>query len=253
MRGFSYFCLAIPACESKTARHYMQSEHTHSGDLYSLLGWLEKNRNQLIGGAVVIALVVIGINFVSWRKSEARIAAGNAVSAAVLSGEKSATSPESLLKIAGDHEGTPAAARAVLMAAGKQFTDGKIEEAKTTFQRFINDYPESRLMAQAKYGVAVCLEAQGKTAEATTAFKEVVDRYAGENTTIAAKFSLARLYEAEGKLEQARDYYLDIAREGRSSYAMDAMTRLSALIQKNPNLRPAAPAVSAQPMIAPGQ
>jgi TolA-binding protein len=156
-----------------------------------------------------------------------------------------------LLKVANDSAGTDAGARALLTAAGKQFVDGKTDEAKASFQRFIADYPESVLIAQAKYGIAVCLDAQGKTSEAATAFKEVVDRYAGENTTMPAKFALARIYEADGKLEQARDYYLDIARDGRSTFGMEAGSRLTALIQKHPNLRPVAPAAVNRTSVAP--
>ena len=93
-------------------------------------------------------------------------------------------------------------------------------------------------MSQAKYGIAVCLESQGKTADAAVVFKEVMDRYAGENTSLPAKFSLARIHEADGKLEQARDYYMDIARDGRNTFGMEAGSRLNALFQKHPNLRP---------------
>lgn len=234
------FCLAILSREPKTARHYMESENKQSGDLYALLGWLEKNRNQIIIGAVVLIVVGIVVAFISWRKTEKEIAAGQALSAVLLTGTTTGASADALLKVANDNAGTDAAARALLSAAGQQFVDGKTDDAKVSFQRFAAEYPENPLMSQAKYGIAVCLEAQGKSSDAAVAFKEVVDRYAGENTTVPAKFSLARIYEDDGKLEQARDYYMDIARDGRNTFGMEAASRLNALFQKNPKLRPSA-------------
>ena len=244
------FCLAIPFGEPKTARHYMESENKQSGDLYALLGWLEKNRNQIITGTVVLILAGIAYFYFDYRKSESAIAAGQALSAVLMSGSPTGASADALMKVANDNAGTDAAARALLSAAGQQFVDGKLDDARTSFQRFVTEYPENSLMCQAKYGLAVCLEAQGNFTNAAVAFKEVMDRYAGENTTIPAKYSLARLYEAEGKLEQARDYYLDIARDGRNTFGMEAASRLNALFQKHPNLRPS-PGASAMNRTAP--
>lgn len=235
------FCLAILFREPKTARHYMESEQTQSGDIYTLMGKLEKNKNQIITGVVVVVAVGIIASYISWRKSEKAIEAGQALSAILLTGNTNGPATDSLLKIANDSAGTDAAARALLSAAGRQFVDGKTDEAKASFQRFVTDYPENALMSQAKYGIAVCLDAQGKTNEATTAFGEVLNRYAGENTTMPSKFALARIYEADGKLEQARDYYLDLARESRSTYSVEAGAKLTALLQAHPNLRPVAP------------
>ena len=229
----------------------MESEIKQSGDLYALLGWLDKNKNQVITGGVVIVLAGIAYFYFDWRKSEKQVEAGQALSAALLTGSSNGASAEALLKVANDNSGTDAAARALLSAAGKQFIDGKTDDAKASFQRFVTDYPENVLMAQAKYGIAVCLETQGQSSNAAVAFKEVVDRYAGENTTVPAKFSLARIYEAEGKLEQARDNYLDIARDGRNTFGMEAASRLNALFQKHPNLRPSAPPAVNRTAVAP--
>jgi TolA-binding protein len=189
--------------------------------------------------------------YFDYRKSEKAIEAGQELSAALLSNNGAGASTDALLKVSNVNAGTDAGARALLTAAGQQFVAGKVDDAKASFQRFVSEYPESSLMSQAKYGIAVCLDAKGQTAEATTAFKEVMDRYAGENTTMPAKFALARIYEADGKLEQARDYYMDLARDGRNTFGMEAGSRVTALMQKHPNLRPAAPAAMNRTAVAP--
>src|SRR6185295_11926346 len=156
------------------------------------------NRTQVIIGVVALILAGIAYFYYDYRKSEGAIEAGQELSSVLLTGTATGASADALLKVANDNAGTDAAARALLTAAGKQFVDGKIDNAKASFQRFVSEYPESSLVNQAKYGIAVCLDTQGKSSEAATAFKEVMDRYAGENTTAPSKFALARIYEADG-------------------------------------------------------
>ena len=229
----------------------MESENKQSGDLYMFLGWLDKNKNQVITGVVVVILVGIIYFYFDYRKSERAIEAGQQLSAVLLTGTAGGPTSDALLKVANDNSGTDAGARALLAAAGKQFVDGKVDDAKASFQRFVSDYQESPLLSQAKYGIAACLDAQGKTNDAATAFKEVMDRYAGENTTAPSKFALARIYEAEGKLEQARDYYMDLARDGRNTFAMEAGSRVTAIFQKHPNLRPTSTSAMNRTAVAP--
>lgn len=229
----------------------MESENKQSGDLYTLLGWLDQNKNTIIAVAIAVVIAGVAYFYYDYRKSERTVEAGQQLSTVMLAGNGATPTADALLKVAEDTKGTEAGARALLTAAGKQFVDGKIDEAKNSFQRFVTEYPESSLMNQAKYGIAVCLEAQGKTAEATTAFKEVMDRYAGDNTTSPAKFALARIYEADGKLEQARDYYMDLARDPRSTFGMEAGSRVMALFQKHPNLRPTSTSAMNRTAVAP--
>jgi len=229
----------------------MESENKQSGDLYTLLGWLEQNKAQVITGVAVVILAGIIYFYIDYRKSENAIEAGQQLSAVILAAPSGVPTADALLKVANDNSGTDAGARALLTAAAKQFADGKVEDARASFQRFATEYPENPLMNQAKYGIAVCLESQGKTADATTAFKEVMDRYAGENTAAPAKFALARIYEAEGKLELARDYYIELARDGRNTFGMEAGSRANALLQKHPNLRPTSASAMNKTAVAP--
>jgi hypothetical protein len=70
--------------------------------------------------------------------------------------------PQPLLEVAREYPGTAAGAYAQLLAANILFTQGKYPEAGQQFSEFIDNYPESALIPQAKVGVAACLEAQGK-------------------------------------------------------------------------------------------
>lgn len=228
----------------------MESQIANPGQLYAVLGWLEKNRKQIIA---VLAVLIVGVGVWWYAKcaGEAKeLAAGEALSSVMLAAPQgSPPAADALLKVANDNAGTDAGARALLTAAGQQFANGKTDDSLASFRRFMTEYDGSPLTPQAKLGVATCLQAQGKTAEATAAYKEIVDRYASANTVTPAKFALARLYEADGKLEQARDYYLELASDSQSSIGSDAYSRLTDLIQKHPNLRPQpTPAPNATPV-----
>jgi TolA-binding protein len=217
----------------------MESQVSHTGDLYSVLGWASKNRNQLIGGAAVV-LVATGVWWYAKCAREAKeVSAGEALSSALLTAPKESAPTETLLKLASDNAGTEAGGRALLAAATQQFVAGKIEDSLASFRRFLAEYDGSMFMSQAKLGEATCLQSQGKTADAIKAYKEVADRFPNANTALPAKLALGKLYEAEGKLEQARDCYLELTRE-QSLIGSEAVTRLNELIQKHPNLRPGA-------------
>lgn len=218
----------------------MESDIASTGQLYSLLGWVDKNRKQIISAVVIVVVVGVLVAFFNWRNDQRQILAGEAVSGVMAEATADHINSDALLKVAADYSGTDAAARALQAAAGQLFVDGKLAEAQAVFERFVAEYGQHALLAQAKFGIAMCLDAQGKSFEATTAFKEVVDRFPGANTATPAKFHLAGLYEAQGKMLMARDLYMELTRDGQSSYGSQAISRLTEMIQKDPSLRPGA-------------
>lgn len=218
----------------------MQAEQTHSGDLYTLLGWLDQNRKQLITGATIVVLVGIVVAFFVWQRGAREVQAGEALSALLASGGATGgVSSDSLLKLAADHGGTAAAARAQLAAAGQLFTEGKYADAQTQFQKFLANYSDSPLATQASLGAAASLEAQSKTAEAIAAYKGIAERKQDVAAAAQAKFSLARLYQADGKLAMARDLYMELASDPNSLSGSEAQGKLSELLRQHPDLRPA--------------
>jgi TolA-binding protein len=218
----------------------METDIASTGQLYSLLGWIDKNRKQLISTAVIVIVVGIVVAFVIWRNEQKQVQAGEALSATMMEGGAAGPGADALLKVADQYSGTGAGARALLEAAGQLFVDGKVAEAQSAFEKFAGQYGENPLLPEAKLGIAVCLDSQGKTNEAATAFKEVVDRFPGESTAMPARFYLAGLYQAQGKAEMARDLYMELARSGQSTFGSQAMARLNEMFQKNPSLRPGA-------------
>ena len=98
------------------------------------------------------------------------------------------------MKVAATYPKSSAGARALLLAAGSLFTEGKYPEAKTQFERFTRDYPDSPFMGEALLGIAACLDAQGKTAEALAAYKDLIDRHPGDERRAAGQVRLGAAY-----------------------------------------------------------
>src|SRR5262249_16734908 len=135
-----------------------------------------------------------------------------------------------------------AGARALLLAAGSLFTDGKFTDARPQFERFIREYQGSPFIGEALFGIASCFDAEGKTEQAANAYKDLITRHPNESFVPQAKFGLARIYEAQGKLEQARDLYQDVEHSAPfTALGNESGVRLEELIAKNPKLAPAPP------------
>lgn len=215
--------------------------------------WFDANRKQLILGAVAVVAVgsVLGIYF--WRQHAVQEAASDALSAVeaqlAIPGGARNESAEAYVKVANDHAGTGAAARALLQGGAVFFAQAKYADAQTQFQRFLREYGDSQYRSQALLGNAACLDALGKADEAAAAYQALTQQQAGSVVAPQAKFALARIYESQGRLEQAKTLYEELSRgEVSGSFANEAGVKAEELRQKLPKT---APAPAAAPSAAP--
>ena len=208
--------------------------------------WFEANKKQTLWGAAALAVVALIAAFFLYHRSEAEVAASEALSNLAVSqttGASRGDSADAYLKMAAAYPNSRAAARALLLAAGTLFAEGKYAEAKTQFERFTREYTDSPFRGEALLGIAACLDAQGNTSDATAAYKNLIDRLPAAHVLPQARFALARLYEAQNKPEQARSLFEEVERNNPySSLGSEAGMRLEELKAKYPNLAaPSAP------------
>ena len=148
----------------------------------------------MIGLGVVLAVAAI-VGFVAWRHTEKETASGEALSNAaadqmVAGPAGQAGAANVYLKVAEKYPGSAAGARALLMAGGSLFEEGKYDQAKSLFERFPREYSDSPLTGEALLGIAACLEAQGKIPEATTAYKTLYERHPNDSVVPQANQGL---------------------------------------------------------------
>src|SRR6185312_9833849 len=122
---------------------FMESDLTESALFYKLWAWGDKNRKQLLYG--LIALVVVGaiVAFYLAHAHEKQKDANGALAA--ITGQTAFTpggqpNPDGFLKVNSDYPDTDAGQRALLLAAGDLFTQGKYDVAMAQFSKFIKDY-----------------------------------------------------------------------------------------------------------------
>jgi len=211
---------------------------------YKVLAWLHANRKRLLIGIGVVAAVGLIAGFIAWRKGqEAADADAQLFELPVASAPNTpviAPVPSAYLDLAREYPNTSAGEYAVLFGAESLFIDGNYPESQQEFSKYIEDHPESPLVAQAKVGVAACLEAEGKASDAIQKYQQIVSEYANElSITGPAKLTLARLYEQENRPDQALTFYSELARSQNpyDPWAAEARERGELLLAKHPELR----------------
>ena len=229
----------------------MESHATQSA-LYNFIGWADANRKRLIGLVIALAVVAAIVAFIIYRGNASEAAASEALSD-LRPIQVSPTSPgivpaQEYLRLADANAKTSAGERALLLAGGALFAEGRYPEAFSQFEKFIVEHPDSAQRAEAALGAAASLDAQGKIAEAITRYKAVTDRYPGSPSEIQAKFSLARLYEVQNKPDLALKFYEEVQKEDPQGSVGSFYAKLSManLMLKNPGLK--TPGISAPPI-----
>jgi predicted negative regulator of RcsB-dependent stress response len=233
-----------------------QSQSTET--YYKVLAWLHANRKRLLIGIGVIAGVGLITGFFAWKKDQEatdanarffEIPVASAPNAPVI-----APSPTAYMNLAQEYPGTSAGEYSVLLGAESFFVDGKYPESQREFSKFIVDHPDSPMVAQARVGVAACLEAQGKSADAIQEYQGIVSAYPNEMSIVEpAKLTMARLFEQANRPDQALTFYSELARSQNpyDPWAAEARERGELLLAKHPELRRAEPAPSSAPFSIP--
>lgn len=211
--------------------------------------WFESNKKPALWGAGAVVVVSLMVALVLYRRSEAKVAASEALSNVAVPGTAGANrgdTADAFLKVNATYPNSLAGARALLLAGTSFFADGKYSEAKAQFERFTREYASSPFRGEALLGIASCLNAEGKTDEAVAAYKDLIDRRLSEYVLPQARFALACLYEAQNKPELARNLFEEVERNNPyGSLGSEAGMRLEELKLKYPSLSiPAAPTMT---------
>ena len=116
------------------------------------------------------------------------------------------------------HVGEAAAAEAVMIAANLHFEEGRIEEARTYFQKYLDENSsEGPLGYGAWVGLASCLESEGKFAEAGEKFAAFTEAHPHSPYAPIALKEAGRCYELGNQILQAGNVYQKIAKEYNES------------------------------------
>src|ERR1051325_10234608 len=177
--------------------------------------WVQNNTRQALWGVAGLLLLGLLVGYFVYYQNQKEIQAGEALSnvaPAQMGGPgDTVNTADAYLKVASEYPSSKAGMRALLLAAGDFFADGKFEQAKAQFQKFAREHSDSPLLGQALLGIAACLDADGKSSEALAGYKDLVDHHPNDSVVPQARLPLARLYEAQNRPELARENLEQVA------------------------------------------
>jgi len=160
--------------------------------LAKAIDWGRAHTQYLIGGAVAIVVIVLGVQYLISSQEKARVEAAAELSKAMVAEEGG--QPAEAVRILSDqvlrrYEGTPSAGKAALMLANRHYAEGNYGDARSLFQKCLDDYADNPVVAYGAWaGLAACLEAEGKTQDAARKYLEYAD---GHPKTVEAALSLS--------------------------------------------------------------
>ncbi len=221
----------------------MQPEPQQSAWLYEALAWLELNRKRVITGIVLVLAVIVAGYIFFWSRHQAEINANDALLAlkpsTSASEDQKAAAAADFLRVAEAHSSSSVADRALLLAAGDLYREGRYAEAQTQFQKALDQDRSSALAPVAALGVAASLDAQNKVDEALAAYQAVVARYGEAPASARAKFAMALIHEGRNEPREALRIYDELTtsrKMGRAS--MEASIKRENLLKLHPELAP---------------
>lgn len=235
--AFLRFALIIPAPT-------MDKDIQHTADFYRFVGWAHANRKRLIVIGSIVLVIAAVFGFMSWHKDYAEQQANADLMAVNLpkSAEEAANPAfaAAYVKVADEHPGTSAAARALMLAGAVYFNAGQFEKARHQFEQYLRDYPDYPLTGQALVGVASSYEGEGNIAQAAARYDDLLTHHTAEAVVEEARSALARLYLEQKKPEQALRLYEELERDNSTrpdSWTQEAKRQIAEVLTKYPELR----------------
>src|SRR6201995_3178964 len=117
----------------------MENEIQQTPDFFQFVAWFHENRKRVTTIGVIVLVIGLVVGFYAWHKNFQAASANEALSGVKMpTSIQEATSDSyanSYLRVADDYPGTPAGARALLMAGGIYFQGANFDKAKGAFDR----------------------------------------------------------------------------------------------------------------------
>src|ERR1700750_1176249 len=115
----------------------MENKDINAADPYSLIVWLHANHKRLILLLAIVLVVGAGIGIFIWHGNQQESQASEALSnlKSPLTGRDSTNAADAAayLKVASNYPNTTGGARALLIAAGILFDQGKYQQAQEQY------------------------------------------------------------------------------------------------------------------------
>lgn len=231
-------------------------EETQSSWQIEALAWFETHKAHIAyAGAAALAVWLAAFTYQHVRagkEAEANAALAGLSKPADKSGKPTPTTAAEYIRVAEQHAGTRAGARAELFAADRLFTEGKFADAKARFEKILAGQPNGLVAPIALIGVAACQEAAGEADRAFATYQQVLTQHSGAPEAHQAKLALGLLHEAKNQGDQALRLYDEVLRAKPATvWRAEADMRREQLLRKDPKLALGTATSAASTLVAP--
>jgi TolA-binding protein len=151
-------------------------------------------------------------------------------------------------RVIDQYSGTPACASSYLLLAETQRNKQNYKEANTTLQIFIDRFPQHDLVSTARMAMAANFEAMGKPNEALSTLQRVVSNYPKSFNAPLALLSQVHLLKEKGQMAEARRVCENFLTQYRDSYLAGEASRQLRMLKPEAT-QPAS--TTPQPSVAP--
>ncbi len=203
------------------------------------------HRSKIIGAAVIVALLLVGLGLTTGLQAWHRQKAEAAYAAAENSGDW-----ESVIR---QYPGSTAAGNAALRLAAKLAADGNYPASDGVYESFLRQNPKHPLAVNGAMGLAQNAENEKNSEKALKGYADVVARFGTSYLAPLALFHEGRLTRDKGQWKEARELFERVVQSYPGSFAAALANQEASKLNDrlNPPASPAAaPAASASPEVA---
>ena len=174
-----------------------------------------KERSQLFSyGVVAVVVAILLINYLVESRDTASVEATILLGDFMMA-EQSGQIAEATRKgeqLVSSYSGSPAAAQGTVFLANIHYAEGRFAEAKTLYQKYMNNYePVDILAYAAQSGLGSCLEAEGQLLEAAKHYESYAAQESGSIRGAMALMEAARVFGALGDRDKQKSLLEEIS------------------------------------------
>ncbi len=173
---------------------------------YRAIGYAEANYPKILAGigAVVVAVLIgLFIKNNADKRQRAAVDALGQIQISMMQGQMDAALARAE-QLTRDHEGTRIAAQALLTLGNAYYGTGRYEEARSTFQRYLDAYGSTGPDGYGAWvSVGACLEQTQNAVAAADHYTQFADTHAGSPYSPLALLEAARSHREAGNRQQA--------------------------------------------------
>jgi tetratricopeptide (TPR) repeat protein len=192
--------------------------------------YLDENYQKLtrIGLALVAVIVIAAFFYFESQQTETDANSQLGIAEIEFSHGELNKASDRLVRLINEYDGTDAADKGIFLLANIYFQQQNYEEARSYFEKFVDNYSGSNILLASGYaGIAACEEAFGNFEPAAELYEKAADT-APDFPEAENQYYLAGLcYKKAGNIEKAKSVFQSLAEEPeKSTRSKDAESQL---------------------------